>query len=722
MRFKRTLSNYWIAAFFSLLANVLNAQTEEKPSLNSGLLSENYELDGRSDELMWVQADSISGLTMIEPAEGGMPSNRTVVKVLADAGTLIIGVRCFDSAPDEIVAFSKARDAELESEDHLVIILDTFLDGRSGYIFAVNPAGARYDALVADQGEGQNSNWDAIWEAKTSIDAGGWSAEIKIPIKSLRFKKGLQTWGFNVQRRIQRLQETDRWAGAKRDYEISQTSRAGLLAGLPDFVYGLGLSLRPSTIGGMGVPAPGAKTAFTKDASLDVFQKLGPNLQASVTINTDFAETDVDARQTNLTRFPLFFPEKRAFFLEGADIFEFGLGVSRYVIPYFSRRLGLLQGRQVPIDIGGKMDGRVGNTNLGALVVRTGEVENSATEATMGVVRLKQNVLAESSIGMIATFGDPLARNNSWLAGVDLTYQTSKFRGGKNFLVGIWGLRNNRADLHGDKSAAGIKVDYPNDLWDIALVYNRIGDGFQPALGFVPRAGIENWRLSMVYSPRPKWRLVRQMFHEFVFTLVTDLRHNWESYRVFTAPINWQLESGDRFELNVAPEGERLVAPFAIEENVVIPAGAYHWTRYRLEGESAAKRKLSGQLTWWFGGFYSGKLDQIELELAIKPSAVFTLEFNGEYNHGRLQEGKFTQRLFGGRVSVNLSPDLQLSSFLQYDNESSSIGLNSRLRWTFTPLGDLFVVYNHNLAKSITDGWIRDSNQLLMKLQYNVRI
>ncbi|MGH7599541.1 MAG: DUF5916 domain-containing protein, partial [bacterium] len=469
-------------------------------------------------------------------------------------------------------------------------------------------------------------------------------------------------------------------------------------------------------------PAPGAKTAFTKDASLDVFQKLGPNLQASLTLNTDFAETDVDARQTNLTRFPLFFPEKRAFFLEGADIFEFGLGVSPYVIPFFSRRLGLLQGRQVPINVGGKMDGRVGNTNLGALVVHTGEVENFAPAATIGVVRVKQNVLAESSLGMIATFGDPLARENSWLAGADFTYQTSKFHGDKNFLVGIWGLRNDRADLRGDKSAAGIKIDYPNDLWDIALVYNRIGDGFRPSVGFVPRAGVQNWRLSMVYSPRPKWQLVRQMFHEFFFTLATDLRHNWESYRVFTAPINWQLESGDRFEFNIAPEGERLIAPFKIEENVAIPAGAYHWRRYRLEGESAAKRKLSGQLTWWFGGFYSGNLDQIELELAIKPSAVFAMEVNSELNYGRLKEGKFTQRLFGSRVSVNLSPDLQFSSFLQYDDESNSIGLNSRLRWTFTPLGDLFVVYNHNLAKSLAERWIRDSNQLLMKLQYNVRI
>lgn len=711
-----------LVSILFLSTNSLHAQDEQKPTLKAGMLSENYHLDGLLDEPLWAQADSITNLTMTEPLEGEAPSYRTVVKALANLSDLIIGVRCFDGVPHGIVAFSKARDAQLESEDHIVIILDTFLDGRSGYIFAVNPVGARYDALVTNQGEGENSNWDAIWEAKTVIDARGWSMEMKIPIKSLSFKKGLQSWGLNVQRRIQRLQETNRWASAKRDYEITQTSRAGLLADLPDFVYGLGLSLRPSTIGGVGVPAPGAKTEFANDAGLDIFQKLGPNLQAALTINTDFAETDIDVRQTNLTRFPLFFPEKRAFFLEGADIFDFGLGLEQDVIPFFSRRIGLLQGQQVPIDVGGKMNGRVGNTNLGTLAVRTGAVEGLAPDATMGVVRIKQNVLAQSSIGMIATIGDPLARADSWLAGVDITYQTSKFPGDKNFLMGIWGLRSNRADLHGDKSAAGFKIDYPNDLWDISLTYDRIGDSFRPSLGFVPRVGIQNLRLGIEYSPRPGWRLVRQMFHEFFFTLVTDLRNQRESYRVFIAPINWRLESGDRFEFNIVPEGERLVVPFEIAENVAIPTGSYHWTRYRLEGGLAAKRKLSGQLTWWFGGFYSGHLDQIELEFTIKPSAVFMMEFTSELDYGRLKEGNFTQHLFGSRLSVNFSPDFQLSSFLQYDNESNTIGLNSRLRWTFTPFGDLFIVYNHNLAKSISERWIRESNQLLAKLQYTMRI
>ena len=337
----------------------------------------------------------------------------------------------------------------------------------------------------------------------------------------------------------------------------------------------------------------------------------------------------------------------------------------------------------------------------------------------MGVVRIKQNIWRESSTGFIATFGDPLGRANSWLLGADFTYQTSFFHGNKNFLVGIWALYNQRADLNGDKTAYGFKIDYPNDLWDIAFVYKYIGDAFQPSLGFVPRPGIKSWRFGVRYSPRPRWKLVRQMFHEFYPFLATNLQNQWESYRIFTAPVNWRFESGDRFEFNVVPQGENLPEPFEIAENVVIPVGAYHWLRYRLEAGLASKRKISGQVTWWFGGFYSGRLDQIEFYMDIKPSAVFVARVSGELNYGRLKEGDFTQRLFAVRLSFTPSPDLQLSSFIQYDNESNTIGTNTRLRWTFSPDGDLFIVYNHNLAQSITERWRRESYQLLFKMRYS---
>jgi hypothetical protein len=305
---------------------------------------------------------------------------------------------------------------------------------------------------VADQGAGENSNWDAIWQAATDRSATGWSAEIRIPLRSLLFRPGLDAWGFNVQRRIQQLQETDRWASPERNYEITQTSQAGRLTGIPAMNLGLGLSLRPSVKLGGGKDAPGKRFHDASDVSLDATQRLGANALASLTINTDFAETEVDTRRTNLTRFPLFFPEKRTFFLEGADIFDFGLGLGEDVIPFFSRRIGLLGGKEVPIDVGGKVNGRVGATNFGAVAVRTGTLDTLPTANTLGVVRLKQNVLGESSVGMIATAGDPQGLRDSWLAGLDLTYQTSRFHGNRNFLAGIWGLTMNREGLGGRKS------------------------------------------------------------------------------------------------------------------------------------------------------------------------------------------------------------------------------------------------------------------------------
>jgi hypothetical protein len=248
----------------------------------------------------------------------------------------------------------------------------------------------------------------------------------------------------------------------------------------------------------------------------------------------------------------------------------------------------------------------------------------------MGVIRIRQNVLAESSVGMIATAGDPVGRANSWLSGVDATYQTSHFRGSDNFLLGVWTLAMNREDIDGTRWAGGLKIDYPNDLWDIATTFKRIDNGFDPSLGFVPRAGVQIATLGIDYSPRPQKPVGplrdRQMLYEFETQLVTNLQNRWESYEVFMAPVNWRLESGDRFEMNVVRAGERLPEDFEIASGVTIPAGKYQWTRYRLEAGTASKRRFGGQATWWFGGFYSGHLDELELTAAWKPSSLFVKE------------------------------------------------------------------------------------------------
>jgi len=713
-----------LCIFISSLSLV--GQTVDRPTLAAGRLVGEIRIDGYMDEEEWKNAPALKDFLTTEPAEKGTPTAATMVRVLANEKSIIIGIECKDPNPKDIVRFSKIRDADISNEDHVKVVLDPFLDGQSGYILAVNANAARYDALVSNRGESENDDWDAIWEARVSINPDGWTVEIRLPIQSIYFKKGLTNWGFNVERRIQRNQETIRWANVQRDQFFGQTSRAGLLTNLPKFNYGLGLSVRPSAVSTLNREGAGSSTDFDFEGSLDASQRLGPNVLATVTVNTDFAETEVDTRQTNLTRFPLFFPEKRTFFLEGSDIFEFGFGTgSSTVLPFFSRRIGLSGANQVPIVAGVKVNGRAGGLAFGGLGIRTNSFESdgqSFDPTNMGVMRVRQNVLKESSVGFIASVGDPLNRDGSWMSGVDFTYQTTRFNGDKNFIAGAWALYTDRADLLDDKSAFGFKFDYPNDKWDLSLSYARIGEQFDPSLGFVPRKGVHFMRLGSIYAPRPNWPAVRQMFHQFFATYIQGINGEWQSYSIFTAPINWQLETGDKIEVNVRPVGENILEPFEIAENVIIPQGEYNFMRYRLEAGFAAKRRLNGQASWWFGSFYEGTLDEFRLELNWNPSSLVGFEFSGRRNQGRLPFGDFNQTLAGMRVRFNVTSDLQLNSYLQYDTESRVLGVNARIHWIFSPLGDVFLVFNHNTFNDLTDRWVLQNEQILLKIRYNFRL
>jgi hypothetical protein len=334
---------------------------------------------------------------------------------------------------------------------------------------------------------------------------------------------------------------------------------------------------------------------------------------------------------------------------------------------------------------------------------------------------VRRDLLQESTAGLIATLGDPTGAGGSYLVGGDFIYHTSRFRGSKTLEAGAWGLVTDREGLSGDRTAFGASVAYPNDSWDVSLTWVRLGEGFDPALGFVPRMGYHKVSLSAenrVYPESVPW--LRTLIHEFRPQAYWSLDGRWESYRIFTAPINWQLESGDRVELNANPEGERLDEPFEIAEGVVITPGAYHFVRYRAEVELAAKRAISGQLTWWLGSFYDGSLDQYEGTLRIKPSELVFFELAGTRNVGSLSQGDFVQNVIGVRAVLNVSSDLQLTSFVQYDDESDQIGTNTRLRWTFRPLGELFLVYNYNVV-DLLDRWALDSTQLMAKVQYALR-
>ncbi len=723
---KLFLPSFLIAA---LLLQPGSIQSKAKFSLPEAQVfqisqQEHIKIDGLLTEPVWQNASPIGPLSMVEPDEGVPPSMPTEIRVIVDFQSIYIGIMCSDSDPDKIVSFTMQRDAQLRGEDHVKIVLDTFLNGRTGYIFAINPNGARYDGLIEREGEGENAQWDGIWEAAARRSEKGWSAEILIPIKTLRFATGLTQWGFNVERRIQRLQETDRWAAPNRNFKVTNVSTAGQLTSLPAFQQGKGLTIRPYALGSRIQNSSEEAAATHFEPGLDILKNFGGNVTGLLSINTDFAETEVDTRRINLTRFPLFFPEKRTFFLEGSDIFEFGLGMSFYhsrdLLPFFSRRIGLVEEETVPIDLAVKATGSTGRFSFGVLNSLMRPVEGLSPRKNLFAARGFQRIWAESRLGFLITAGDPLGRGNSWQTGVDFVYKTSRFQGNKNFLVGIWGLLNNREDLGNDRTAFGVAVDYPNDLWDISFNFKRVGEDYDPSLGFVPWRGIYKANFNLAYKPRPEWSLVRQMMHEFFTQAVWDLDGKIFQWRIFTAPLNWRLESGDRIEFNIVPYYERIPEDFEIAEDVFVKAGEYNWWRYRLEFQSASKRKVTTKLTWWFGTMYDGTMGQLQVELAWRPSHHLNLAFEGERNWGSLTGGDVDIRLGRARMDLFITPNFQILSFLQYDNITKSLGLNTRLRFTYRSLLDIFVVYNRNWLD--TQGrFLSELNQFFIKIQYSWR-
>ncbi|HLG15451.1 MAG TPA: DUF5916 domain-containing protein [Blastocatellia bacterium] len=679
-------------------------------------------IDGVLDDPDWAEAAPIGEILQREPRPGEKASELTEVKLLHDSRALYIGVTCYDSEPHRIIGTQMARDADLSADDRVEIVVDTFRDRRNGFYFATNPIGALVDGLIIENDD-LNKEWDAIWEVRTRKFDRGWTAEFAIPFKSLGFNKGQQGWGFNFSRTIKRKIEEDRWASPRLDAKFFQVSEAGEITGLTEVEQGRGLDVRPF-VSGRALHGKGSGNDIDGKAGVDIFYNITPSLKWTTTINTDFAETEVDNRQINLTRFPLFFPEKRAFFLENAGVFSFGDGGSD-VIPFFSRRIGLLSGKEVPILAGSKLTGTAGRYNLGVLAVRTRETDFTDAK-TFFIGRVKRSLLKQSYIGGIYTEGNPAGEGSGRTFGADLRLFTSRFLGREqNFGVEAFALKTRNEGGGGKDNSYGFTVSYPNDLWDIEVEWRHVGDNFRPALGFVPRPGVNTLNISAEFDPRPKHFLnVRQMFHEFRFTRFTRLdKGQTESWRLFTAPINYTLNSGEHVEFNYAPQFERLFEPFEIAEGVVLPAGDYRFTRWRAEVFTASKRPWKIDATWWFGTYWSGRADEINTSFQYKLAPHFQAAVSLRQTFARLKEGNFVARIYSLRVNYSVSPYLTFFNLVQFDNESRNLGWQSRVRWIIRPGNEVFLVFNQ--------GWLQDEGggfrfraaetSLAGKLQYTFR-
>jgi hypothetical protein len=696
-------------------------------------------IDGVLDEPDWETATPIGEIRQRDPHEGEKASETTEVKLLYDSQNLYIGVMCFDSDPKAIIGTQMSRDADLSADDRIEVLIDSFRDRHNAFYFATNPLGALVDALVIENGE-ISKEWDAIWLARTRRTDQGWSAEFAIPFKSLAFHRGDQSWGFNVSRTIKRKLEEDRWASPRLDLEFYQVSEAGEIAGLDNIQQGRGLDIRPFLSNKTLRNSDTGNDAGIK-AGADIFYNIAPHLNWATTINTDFAETEVDTRQINLTRFPLFYPEKRAFFLYNAGAFNFlntGAGEDADIIPFFSRQIGLLEGAEVPLLVGTKLTGKAGDYDVGLLAVRT-RATDVVDAKNFAVARVKRSFLKQSYVGGIFTSGDPAGPGSNQTVGGDFRLFTANFLE-KDQNVGIDGFLLKTSDAGASASSAveqvtpvngrsdsfGLGVRYPNDLWNVNLDWKQIGGNFRPALGFVPRTDVRKLNIDAEFGPRPKdFFNVRQMFQQLIITRFTNLSHDQtESWRVFMAPVKYDFNSGDHFELNYEAQFERLFEPFAIAQGVTLPRGDYRFDRWCVQFNSASKRRWQFDNESWFGEFWSGRASEFETGFQYKVAPHFQTGIALEQTFARLTEGDFVARLFVLRADYSVSPLLTFFNLVQFDNDrTSGLGWQSRVRWILQPGNDLFLVFSQ--------GWLQDEarglsfrptdTKIAGKVQYTLR-
>jgi len=692
-------------------------------------ISEKPKLDGKLNDVAWRDVPVFSEFRMVHPETGNDPTERTELKIAYTSKHLYIGVKCYSDDPKNISVNTMKYDQHARwsnGDDTVKILIDPFLDMRNAYVFIVNPKGAQTDGLAS--GEHFSANWDGIWDVATSIDKTGWTAEIEIPFKTLTFNSSINEWGINVERYISKKMETSRLSGISKDsffYNPTIAARAGDFEGMKQ---GLGLTFKPYMILSADKDeSAGTEREWTLDGGFDLYKNFTPNLVGVFTYNTDFAETDVDERQINLTRFSLYFPEKRAFFLEGSDIFSFGSGLHRAFVPFFSRSVGIYNEEYiVPIEYGMKVFGKVGNTNLALLNVKTKDSEwLPGSNFTAG--RIYQNIFAQSKAGIIFTKGNPDGIENNSMLGFDFNFSTSKFLKNKNFNAGGWWVYNWNSIEEGKHYGYGIKIDYPNDLWDISLTYNFFGDSLEPGLSYLPRNGIQKISPVIQFKPRPDkgfmGKLIRQFRFEFFGAIYMDLDGNVISSRIFTAPINFRTESGDHFEFNIIPEKEVLDEPFELSDKIIFPEAEYSHTRFRAQFHSASHRKIDLAMNYTFGGFYSGNLSELKIGSSYKHGGNFKADVSVLFLRGDFPEGKYRKNLFRLSSDLFLNPNMGLMGLLQFDDDSNEMGVNVRFKWRLSPGNIVYLVYNKNWER-IWDPAARFQmiNDLgIFKLQFSIR-
>lgn len=710
-------------------------------------LAQAPQIDGVLDEAAWSQAALIEDLHQVFPQEYAAPTQPTRVRVFYTEDALYVGALMIESNPDEITGRVLRQGQSLGSDDVFAVILDPYLDRRNGYRFEVNPNGVRWEGLFQNIIEVEG-NWDGIWAARAVRNEDGWAAEIRIPFQSLSFNPDSSSWGVNFNRVRRSSNENIAWMSSNREIN---PSTAGTATGLQGLRQGRGLDIVPSvTLRRSKIYGTPGFTDDDYEPQIDLFYKITPQLNASLTLNTDFSATEVDDRQVNLTRFNLFFPEKRDFFLRDVDIFEFGQigsgsfnnvsGTGSAAIsaparqnarPFFSRKIGLAaDGQAIDLDGGIKVSGRVGDWNVGTLVIRQGETAELDSQSVF-VGRTVLNVGSRTQVGAIVTDGNPQENTDNTLVGADIRYRNTAFHGNTIELSAFYQETETEGMANEDNASYGFNFFVPNaQRWQGLYQYKRVESRFNPAVGYVNVGDIEDHHFNVGYRhflPSPD-----DFFRSAALLLEGYRAENLEEGTLNNQNIGLRLTSftntNDSYWTRIVNYKEVLSEPFVIyrasddSQTITIPANEYSWTEAFAGASWGGHRRLSGSIQVWSGDYYDGSHLQRTGNFTWRPNEHFGLTLSTTSNRIDLPAGEFTLRLYTLNVQYAISSTLSWTNLIQYDNVSEQMGFNSRLHWIPRAGQQAFVVLNRGYSDENKDNHFRPTfADLSLKFNYTFR-
>jgi hypothetical protein len=716
---------------FVIIPGVAPAQpSRERPSIQATRIDEAPRIDGTLDEAVWQLAPAIDQFTQQEPAEGQPASDRTEVRILYDSAHLYVGVRAFASEP--IVATEMRRDADrLFDEDNFQIILDTFHDSRNGYMFLTTPLGAKLEQQIFDEGEGGgrgttanvNRNWDGVWDAAAQITPDGWTAEIMIPVSTVRFVPGQAVWGVNFMRHVRRRNELVYWAPIPKAYTLTRVSLAGELTGLHGLSRGLDLKLKPFVLAGVHRNASAPFTTTTRwprDIGLDARYGVTAGLNLDITVNTDFAQVEVDEQQVNLTRFGLFFPEKRDFFLENSNLFTMGTGSAFTSTPvqtdlFFSRRIGLSDdGQPIPIVGGARLTGKVGANSVAVLDIQTDRAFDRPGD-NFFIGRYSRDVLRRSRIGALFINKESMGGSAHFnrTVGID-----GNFAIGRSLQVNSFLARTATPGLSGKDMAFYGRIAYRDPSWNLWLNYLDVQDNFNAEAGFVQRRGIRTTKAYFSPTPRPKSGRIRLLEPMYVLTYTTDQANRMVG-RLHHYMVGTWLRDDSFINVVFQQNLDVLDVPFRIRPGVVVPTGTYRMNEWTLTYNTSPGRRVYSRLGFSPHEFYDGTRRQSTAALGARATSRLSAELQYNRNDVDMPWGSFLINLTTLRVDYTFSPKMTIRSLTQYNSATHEISNNIRYNFIHRPGSDLYVVYNELRHTGLaTDLFAQKDRQLVVKLNF----